>query len=154
MADLAAVLAEIAAEMSAAKDRGAVASYIPELALADPNWFGLSVVTVDGQSVDVGDHQQTFTIQSVSKPFTFGLAIETYGAERVAKHVGVEPSGDAFNAIELQNGTNRPFNPMVNAGAIAASALIRGDSHEERYQRILDTFERFTGRRLAPLPPA
>ena len=90
---------------------GQVATYIPELGKADPEDFGIAMVSSDGQVFATGDCETPFTIQSISKPFTFGLAIESYGAERVSKHVGVEPSGDAFNAIELQNGTNRPFNP-------------------------------------------
>lgn len=65
----------------------------------------------------MGDCDQPFTIQSISKPFTFGMALETYGHAKVAQHVGVEPSGDAFNAINLQSGTNRPHNPMINSGA-------------------------------------
>jgi len=90
-------------------DEGRVATYIPELATADPESFGIALVSSDGQVFETGDCGLPFTIQSISKPFTFGLAIETYGPDTVARHVGVEPSGDAFNAIELQTGSNRPF---------------------------------------------
>ncbi|MDB5327387.1 MAG: glsA1 2, partial [Phycisphaerales bacterium] len=75
---------------------GEPASYIPELARANPDWFGISVVTVDGRSFDVGDHEQLFTIQSVSKPIVYGQALEMHGRDYLLKRVGVEPSGDAF----------------------------------------------------------
>lgn len=80
-----------------------------------------------------------FTIQSISKALIYGLALEDYGHDVVLGKIGVEPSGEAFNSITFDERNNRPFYPMVNAGAIAASALIRGDSLEERYQRILES---------------
>jgi glutaminase len=125
---------------------GKVADYIPELALADPNWFAISVVTVDGQTFDVGDHQQLFSIQSVSKPFMFGLALEDHGREAVLKKVGVEPTGEAFNAIVLDEASNRPFNPLVNAGAIATADLVQGKDFADRIKRTLAMFGRYIGR--------
>ena len=125
---------------------GKVADYIPELAKADPNWFGISVVTADGQVFEVGDHQQLFTIQSISKPFVFGLALEDHGREHVLTKVGVEPTGEAFNAIVLDEASNRPFNPMVNAGAIATADLVKGKDFPERVTRLLDMFSRYCGR--------
>src|SRR4051812_46149318 len=103
---------------------GQVATYIPELSKADPDNFGICLVTADGRTFEVGECDIPFTIQSISKPFNFGLAVEQLGHERVFQHVGVEPSGDAFNSIELQRGSNRPFNPMINTGAITITALI------------------------------
>src|SRR5262245_20440443 len=82
---------------------GAVATYIPELGKANPDDFAISLVTAEGQVFETGDCHQPFTLQSISKPFMFGMALEEFGEERVSRHVGVEPSGDAFNAIELQN---------------------------------------------------
>lgn len=125
---------------------GAVATYIPELAKANPDWFGISVATVDGQVFDVGDAQQMFTIQSISKPFMFGLALEDHGRERVLAKVGVEPTGEAFNSIVLDEASNRPFNPMVNAGAIATADLIQGKDFAERVTRMLTMFGRYCGR--------
>lgn len=125
---------------------GQVANYIPELALADPNWFGLSVVTVDGQTFDVGDYEQLFSIQSVSKPFAFGLALEDHGREEVLRKVGVEPTGEAFNAIVLDEVSNRPFNPLVNSGAIATCDLIEGKDFADRIKRLLAMIGRYTGR--------
>src|SRR5207237_8331347 len=101
----------------------AVANYIPELGKADPAHFGISLATLDGHVYEVGDSRVPFTIQSMSKPFVFALALDTLGAARVESVIGVEPSGDPFNSIRL-NAENHPFNPIVNAGAIACSGLI------------------------------
>jgi glutaminase len=125
---------------------GAVADYIPELALADPSWFGIAAATVDGQVFEVGDCDQTFTIQSISKAFVYGLALEDHGRDYVNSKVGVEPTGEAFNAIVLDETTNRPYNPMVNAGAIATADLIKGKDGTERLKRLLAMFGRYTGR--------
>ncbi len=127
---------------------GKIADYIPELALADPNWFAISVVTVDGQTFDVGNHQQLFSIQSVSKPFMFGLALEDHGRDEVLQKVGVEPTGEAFNAIVLDEVSNRPFNPLVNAGAIATADLIRGKDFADRIKRTLAMFGRYISREV------
>ena len=103
----------------AAENRGAVASYIPELSKAHRNHFGIALATIDGHVYASGDSEVPFTIQSsISKAFVFAVALETLGAERVEAKIGVEPSGEAFNSIRLRP-DNRPFNPMVNAGAIA-----------------------------------
>src|SRR5262245_18048597 len=94
---------------------GKVATYIPELAKADPSWFGICIVTSGGAVYEVGDSRQSFTIQSISKPFLFGLALEDHGRATVPEHVGVEPTSDAFNSISLDPVTGRPRNPMINA---------------------------------------
>jgi glutaminase len=129
-------------------NEGKVADYIPELGLADPNWFGISIVTADGQSFDVGDHKQLFSIQSVSKPFVFGMALDENGREAMLNKVGVEPTGEAFNAIVLDEKSNRPFNPLVNAGAIATVDLIQGKDFSERIKRLLGMFGRYMGREV------
>ncbi len=127
---------------------GEVASYIPELCKADPNWFGIAVVTVDGHVYQVGDTQQAFTIQSISKVITYGIALEDNGIEAVLRKIDVEPSGEAFNSISLEPGTGRPRNPMINAGAIAAMAFIAGETQELKQKRILDTYQRYVGHEL------
>lgn len=127
---------------------GEVAGYIPELATVDPEPFGIAVATVDGHVHGVGDDHTEFTIQSISKPFVYGLALDDHGVERVLERVGVEPSGEAFNSIVMDERNNRPMNPMVNAGAIACAAMVRGDGLEERRHRVLDTFARYAGRPL------
>lgn len=128
---------------------GQVADYIPELARAHPDWFGIALAScADGQLYEVGDSQREFTIQSVSKPFVYGLALEDHGREYVLGKIGVEPTGDAFNSlIRLDEHSKRPHNPMVNAGAIATAALVRGNTSVERLNRVLDMFERYIGRR-------
>src|SRR5262245_46401564 len=126
---------------------GAVADYIPELSKADPDDFGISIATTDGYIYEVGDSGIPFTIQSISKAFVFALALETLGAERVEGLIGVEPSGDVFNSIRLR-ADNRPFNPMVNAGAITCSGLIYDAEGKDAFGRILETLGRFAGRKL------
>jgi len=127
---------------------GDVATYIPELATADPEKFGVSVVTADGRAFEAGDCDEPFTIQSVSKPFTFGIALETLGHQKVSTYVGVEPSGDAFNSIELQPGTNRPFNPMINSGAIAITAMLHAHFGADVIDVIVDRLSTLAGRTL------
>ncbi len=127
---------------------GAVATYIPELAKADPDWFGICLVTAGGSVYEVGDTRQEFTIQSISKPFVYGLALEDNGREATLERVGVEPTGDAFNSISLDPGTGRPRNPMINAGAIATAGLIEGKTPASRFRRILETFSAYAGREL------
>jgi len=128
---------------------GQVATYIPELGKANPELFGITAVSTEGRVFATGDSDHEFTIQSVSKPFTFGMAVEDLGHEKVLRHVGVEPSGDAFNAIELQSGTNRPFNPMVNSGAITVTSLLHDCHQGQTIDRVLDTLSAAAGRRLA-----
>jgi glutaminase len=125
---------------------GKVADYIPELARADPAWFAISVVTPEGRTFDAGNYEQLFTIQSVSKPFLYGLALEDHGREAVMARVGVQPTRESFNSIMLDEVTNRPYNPMVNAGAIAVADLIEGKNISERVRRMLAMFGKFIGR--------
>lgn len=133
----------------AANRSGEVATYIPELGKADPEWFGIAIATIDGQVYEVGDTRQPFTIQSISKPFTYGLALEDRGLDWVMSKVGAEPSGEAFNSISLAPGTGRPFNPMINAGAIATASMVAGHSSEDRFERLLTTFSNYAGHQLA-----
>ena len=129
-------------------DEGDVATYIPELAKANPEHFGICLVTVDGRVVHAGDWEQEFTIQSICKPFAFQMALEQYGRDDALKHVGVEPSGEAFNSIELDPRTMRPFNPMINAGAIAISSLIKTDPPDLGVQQFVDRLQLAAGRPL------
>jgi glutaminase len=128
---------------------GAVATYIPELGKANPDDFGISIATTDGRVFETGDCDRTFTIQSISKPFIFGIALEEFGERELTSRVGVEPSGDAFNAIELEKGTNRPYNPMVNSGAIATTALLHARHRAQTFDRVLERLSAAAGRRLA-----
>jgi len=128
---------------------GAVATYIPELAKANPDWFGIRIATTDGHFYEVGDTRQLFTIQSISKPFAYGLALEDVGRDAVLKKIGVEPTGDAFNSISLAPGTGCPLNPMINAGAITATSLVAGRSAGDRLARLLSVLSLYAGRTLA-----
>lgn len=132
-------------ERYAPVSEGALADYIPELTRTDPAHFGIVVVTADGQQYRVGDVNVPFTIQSVSKAFTYGMALDANGAAAVEKTVDVEPSGEAFNSISLDPVTGRPRNPMINAGAIAVTGML---PQEGRFEGILETFSRYAGRRL------
>lgn len=128
---------------------GTVASYIPELAKMNPEAFSIGVATVDGEVISVGDDRQLFTIQSISKVFTYGMALEDRGREILLSKVGVEPTGDPFNSIiRLDENSKRPDNPMVNAGAIATTNLIQGKTATDRLNRILTTFKTYAGRDL------
>ncbi|HEY9267894.1 MAG TPA: glutaminase A [Methylotenera sp.] len=131
------------------RDDGEVATYIPELGKADPEDFGICIATSDGRTFEAGDSDRLFTIQSISKPFTFGMALEAHGQEKISRHVGVEPSGDAFNSIELEKGSNRPFNPMINAGAITVSALLYEHYGDEALEQMLARFSAAAGRELS-----
>ena len=127
---------------------GRLADYIPELAKVDPNPFGIAVATTSGELFTAGDSATTFTMQSISKPFVYGLALEQRGRSKVLEHVGVEPTGDAFNSIIKMDAANRPHKPCVNSGAIATTGLIKGDGPTERLGALLSMFERYAGERL------
>ena len=127
---------------------GELASYIPELSKADPSWFGISLVTMDGVVYSTGDSDQKFTIQSISKPFVFATALADRGVDFISSKVGVEPSGDAFNSISLNPKTGAPLNPMINAGAIATASLVAGETSEVQWQRIIASMSSFAGRDL------
>jgi glutaminase len=141
-----AVIGKLHAEY-AKLDAGEPADYIPELATVDPDRFAIAVATVDGRQLAVGDADQRFTIQSISKLLVYGLALETRGREAVMRRVGVAPTGDSFNAIVLDEDDNRAPNPMVNAGAIAVTDLIGGDDVGERVEAMRTLYERYLGRR-------
>ena len=128
---------------------GAVASYIPELAKMNPDAFSICVASVDGDLLSVGDDRQLFTIQSISKVFTYGMALEDRGRDILLSKVGVEPTGDLFNSIiRLDENSKRPDNPMVNAGAIATTNLIQGETPTDRLNRVLQAFKAYAGRDL------
>jgi glutaminase len=132
----------------AGDDDGVVADYIPQLATADPTDFGLALVGVAGSLYEAGQSDVPFTIQSVSKPFVYALALADVGTEEVLARVGVEPSGEGFNAISLEPGTGRPDNPLINAGAILTTSLVAGSDPAERSARVLDLLSRCAGRSL------
>ncbi|MCR8670533.1 glutaminase [Agrococcus sp. HG114] len=130
-------------------DEGELLQTIPELADEDPDRFAVALCTLDGRVHSAGDAEHRFTIQSVSKPFAYALALADRGLETVLQHVGVEPSGDAFHEISLES-NGRPRNPMINVGAITTHSLIGDPSLglAERDERVLAGLSAFAGRRL------
>jgi len=130
---------------AAQRTDGTVASYIPQLADADPSTFAICVATVDGAVYEVGDSSIPFSIQSISKPLTHGLILDELGDDAVRRKIGVEPTGEAFNAIALDPQMGIPENPMINAGAIAATSMVTG---EDRLSRLLATYSSYTDREL------
>lgn len=129
---------------------GRVADYIPVLAEVDPELFGLAVIEVGGGLHDAGDALHPFSIQSISKMFVYALAIQEHGHEKVRDIVGVNNTGLAFNsviAMELNGG--HPMNPMVNAGAIATTALMPGATAVEQWERVREGLSAFAGRSLS-----
>lgn len=127
---------------------GALASYIPELTRVDPDGFALSLSSSDGYVYECGDAGVEFTIQSISKPFTYALALDLIGQDAVDAKIGVEPSGEAFNEISVDKTTKKPKNPMINAGAIAAVSLIPAGTAQERFALIQEFYSGCAGRRL------
>ena len=127
-------------------DDGEVATYIPELSRVDPSLFGICIATVDGAVYEAGDTHAPFTIQSMSKPLTYGLALERLGTDAVRSRIGVEPSGDAFNEISLSPETGMPRNPLINAGAIACAGLVAG-AVDDPFALLLDDLLALRGAR-------
>jgi glutaminase len=127
---------------------GALAGYIPELTRVDPDGFALSLSSSDGYVYECGDAGVEFTIQSISKPFTYALALDLIGEDAVDATIGVEPSGEAFNEISVDRTTKKPKNPMINAGAIAAVSLIPAGTPQERFALIQEFYSGCAGRRL------
>lgn len=142
---LAEVLGEVESDTS-----GEPAGYIPELAAADPERLGAAFAMIGGEVYGAGDIEIEFTIQSISKPFAYALALSDRGFDPVLAKVGVEPSGEAFNEISLESDTGRPLNPMINAGAITVHSLTGAEdlNPAERVERVLHGLSAFAGRRL------
>lgn len=128
-------------------DEGKVASYIPELSKANPKDLGICVISLDGKQYTAGDYNRKFTLQSITKVVSLIIALLDNGKKNVFSKVGMEPTGDSFNSIvSLEVKTpDKPFNPMINAGAIATTALITGKSVEDRMDKILEFTRKVTG---------
>lgn len=132
-----------------ALDEGEVADYIPALAEMSPDLFGICLYGVSGRMYAVGDSEAQFTIQSVAKPFVFALVCEMVGADAVRSTLGVNSTGMAFNSVvAVEIHPEHVANPMVNAGAIAATSMVPGDSLEEKWDLLKAGLSRFAGRDL------
>lgn len=128
---------------------GRVAAYIPALAAADPEQFAIAVASTAGQVFEAGETGQSFSIQSLSKPFLYALICEAIGEREVRDKLGVNSTGLPFNAVQaVERAEDGLSNPMVNAGAIAATSLAPGESTETKWAFIAAGFSRFAGRPL------
>jgi glutaminase len=132
-------------EQTRTNRRGQVANYIPQLGRVDPEQYGVSLCTIDGQRHSVGDAAAPFCTQSSCKPINYCLALEEHGEEAVHRHIGCEPSGHSFNELTL-NQKRRPHNPMINAGAIMSCSLIKPDlAVADRFDYVLDMWAKLAG---------
>ena len=138
-------------ESVASDTSGELANYIPELAAVDPDKLAASIAMVDGEQYAAGDSDVEFTIQSISKPFVYALALADRGYDDVLAKVGVEPSGEPFNELSLEDDSGKPLNPMINAGAITTHSLVGppGATQGERMERVISGLSAFAGRRLS-----
>jgi glutaminase len=127
---------------------GEVADYIPELTKVAPDQFGIALGLPDGRIVSAGDAKVEFTIQSISKAYTYALLLDMAGADEALKIVGVQPHGEPFNTISLDARSNRPFNPMVNSGAIAVAGRLTQLLGEDAFERIALRFSEAAARSL------
>ncbi|MDY7105340.1 MAG: glutaminase A [Actinomycetota bacterium] len=144
---VAAMLARLHARLQPVST-GSVATYIPALAAAPADALGIALATLDGYVHTAGDVDVPFTIQSVSKPFVYALALADRGPDGVHARIGVEPTGEAFNTIAVDEVAGRARNPMVNAGAIVAASLVDGADPAAKLERIRCGLSVFAGRDL------
>ena len=130
---------------------GKNADYIPALARVDPTLYGIAIVTTDGRIYKIGDVDQPFSIQSISKVFTLALAMEELGADEVFNKIGSEPTGRPFNSISaVVDMPTHAGNPYVNAGAIATASLISGTA-DEKWNKLLTFYSKSAGTKLSIL---
>ena len=128
---------------------GKNADYIPFLAQVDSSMFGIAVVSTDNKVLTTGEIKYSFSIQSISKVFTLALALEELGPDRVFQRIGSEPTGRAFNSpIAVVDMPSHTANPLVNAGAIATTSLISGNTAEEKWNKILAFYSKAAGEKL------
>lgn len=135
-------------------DDGKDTEYLPEFDGTDPGTFAIAMATVDGQVVTAGDDAHLMTLQSMSKPFIYGMALDRLGREAVHRKVSVEPTGEAFNSIIELEEDHLPYNPMINSGAIAMSALLHHADPEGAPDQVMAMFGTYLGRAAALHPAA
>ncbi len=122
-----------------------VARYYPPEMESEGHRFGLAFTHIDGTQFHYGDAEYAFPLQSISKVFSYALALEDNGREATLARVGVEPSGDPFNSITFDEEHTRPHNPMINAGALVAIHLVHGANGDEKVERILEKLRIYAG---------
>lgn len=125
---------------------GKVADYIPALGKANQKDLSVAFYYTEGKCVKAGDIEREFTLQSISKVMALALVLMDHGQEYVFERVGMEPTGDPFNSIAKLETVNpsKPLNPMINAGALAVTNMIKGKNVEEKLDRILEFVQRLT----------
>lgn len=129
---------------------GANADYIPALAKVDPTLFGIALVTPDGQVFTAGDVESEVSIQSISKVFTAAMVMDASSPQAIKDNMGVDATGQVFNSIiAVEQYKGAEMNPLVNAGAIASTSMVPGNSREDIWNKILTTYGEFAGRTLS-----
>lgn len=132
-----------------ADERGEPMAEPPRMADGDPERFAVALANTEGDHVTAGDGSEQFTIQSISKALTYAMALAEHGHEEVHRFVDVEPSGEAYHVISVEDSSGRPDNPMINAGALVVHSLMPGRTARRRSDAVLDTFSRLAGRELS-----
>jgi glutaminase len=142
---------ELLQQSKAFTSDGACATYIPALREADPSSVGISLISPDGVKASLGEWNTRFTLQSVSKIINFIAACETRGIEKILEQVDVEPTGDAFDSIiRLEaHKPGKPFNPMINAGAITVASMLPGFTHTEKFAAFRDIMRRMLNKDIS-----
>jgi glutaminase len=131
---------------------GANADYIPALAKVDSSIYGIALITADGQVYSVGDIKSEVSIQSISKVFTLALVMDESGADAIYNNIGVDATGQVFNSIvAVEQNRGAEMNPLVNAGAITTTSMVKGTSYKQVWDKIIAKYDEFAGRKLSVL---
>lgn len=131
---------------------GANADYIPALAKVDSSIYGIALITADGQVYSVGDIKSEVSIQSISKVFTLALVMDESGADAIYNNIGVDATGQVFNSIvAVEQNRGAEMNPLVNAGAITTTSMVKGTSNKQVWDKIIAKYDEFAGRKLSVL---
>ena len=127
-------------------NKGNLADYIPQLSNIDPELFAISITTIDGDEINIGNVEEKFCIQSCCKPLIYGIAIQDNGINKVNEHIGIEPSGQSFNAF-IFNNENKPFNSLINSGAIVSTSLVKThESEDKRFEYMMSNWKDVVGK--------